>query len=60
MKTRKRTTKRRINIINIISVIIALYIIGSFVEVNTHNRLDDNPLENPYNAFSLLSQAMSE
>lgn len=55
-----RATKRKISIVNIISVIIALYIIGSFCEVNVHNRLDDDPLENPYNAFSLLSQAMSE
>lgn len=60
MRTRKRTTKRRINVINIISVIIALYILGSFCEVNIHNKLDADPLENPYNAFSLLSQAMSE
>lgn len=60
MRTRKRTTKWKINIVNIISAIIALYIIGSFVEVNTHNRVGDDPLENPYNAFSLLSQAMSE
>lgn len=60
MRTRKRTTKRRISIVNIISAIIALYIIGSFTEVNIHNKLDADPLENPYNAFSLLSQAMSE
>ena len=60
MRTRKRTTKRKISIVNIISVIIALYILGSFCEVNIHNKLDADPLENPYNAFSLLSQAMSE
>lgn len=63
MRTRanvKCTTKRKINIINLLSAIIALYILGSFFEVNIHNKLDADPLENPYNAFSLLSQAMSE
>lgn len=60
MRTRKRTTKWKINIVNIISAIIALYILGSFCEVNIHNKLDANPLENPYNVFSLLSQAMSK
>lgn len=60
MRTRKQTTKRKISIINIISAIIALYILASFAEVNIHNRLNAEPLENPYNAFSLLSQAMSE
>lgn len=59
-RAKARATKRKISIANIISVIIALYILGSFCEVNIHNRLDADPLENPYNAFSLLSQAMSE
>ena len=53
-----RITKRKINIVNIISVIIALYIIGSFAEVNMHNRLDADPLENPYNAFALILEAL--
>ena len=60
MRTRKQTTKRRISIVNIISAIIALYILGSFCEVNIHDRIGADPLENPYNAFSLLSQAMSK
>ena len=63
MRTRanvKRTTKRKISIINLLSAIIALYILGSFFEVNIHNQIGADPLENPYNAFSLLSQAMSE
>lgn len=55
-----RATKQKISIVNIISVIIALYIIGSFAEVNIHNQIGAEPLNNPYNAFSLLSQAMSE
>lgn len=55
-----RATKQKISIVNIISVIIALYIIGSFAEVNIHNQISAEPLNNPYNAFSLLSQAMSE
>lgn len=58
MKAKARITKRKINIINLLSTIILLYILGSFFEVNIHNRLDADPLENPYNAFSLLSQAM--
>lgn len=58
MKTKARTTKRKISIINLLSTIILLYILGSFFEVNIHNKLDADPLENPYNAFSLLSQAM--
>ena len=58
MKTKARTTKRKINIINLLSTIILLYILRSFFEVNIHNKLDADPLENPYNAFSLLSQAM--
>nr|DAH62431.1 MAG TPA: hypothetical protein [Caudoviricetes sp.] len=60
MKAKARTTKRKINIINLVSTVILLYILGSFFEVNIHNKLDADPLENPYNAFSLLSQAMSE
>ena len=55
-----RATKRKISIVNIISVIIALYILESFLEVNIHNQIGAEPLNNPYNAFSLLSQAMSE
>ena len=58
MKTKARITKRKISIINLLSTIILLYILGSFFEVNIHNKLDADPLENPYNAFSLLSQAM--
>lgn len=58
MRTKVRTTKRNINIINLVSTVILLYILGSFFEVNIHNRLDADPLENPYNVFSLLSQAM--
>ena len=58
MKTKARTTKRKINIINLVSTVILLYILGSFFEVNIHNKLDADPLENPYNMFSLLSQAM--
>lgn len=58
MKTKARTTKRKISVINLLSAVILLYILGSFFEVNIHNRLDADPLENPYNAFSLLSQAM--
>ena len=53
-----RTRKRKINIVNIISAIIALYILGSFCEVNMHNRLDSDPLENPYNVFSLLVEML--
>ena len=60
MRTRKQTTKRKISVINFFCAIIALYIIGSFFEVNVHNQIGADPLENPYNAFSLLSQAMSE
>lgn len=60
MKTKARqTAKRKIDITYIISAIIALYITGSFVEVNVHNRLDSEPLKNPYNVFILMSQAMS-
>nr|DAT91206.1 MAG TPA: hypothetical protein [Caudoviricetes sp.] len=55
-----RATKRKISTVNIISVIIALYILESFLEVNIHNQIGAEPLNNPYNAFSLLSQAMSE
>lgn len=58
MKTKARTTKRKISIINLLSTIILLYILGSFFEVNMHNKLDADPLENPYNAFSLFSQAL--
>lgn len=58
MRTKVRTPKRNINIINLVSTVILLYILGSFFEVNIHNRLDADPLENPYNVFSLLSQAM--
>lgn len=58
MRTKVRTTKRNINIINLVSTVILLYILGSFFEVNIHNKLDADPLENPYNVFSLLSQAM--
>lgn len=57
-KMRTKATKRNINIINLVSTVILLYILGSFFEVNIHNRLDADPLENPYNVFSLLSQAM--
>lgn len=61
MRTKARqTAKRKIDITYIIGTIIALYITGSFIEVNVHNRLDSEPLENPYNAFMLLSQAMNE
>lgn len=59
-RAKARATKQKISIVNIISVIIALYIIGSFAEVNKHNQISAEPLNNPYNAFSLLSQAMSE
>ncbi len=59
-RAKARATKQKISIVNIISVIIALYIIGSFAEVNIHNQISAEPLNNPYNAFSLLSQAMSE
>lgn len=55
---RAKATKRNINIINLVSTVILLYILGSFFEVNIHNRIDTDPLENPYNVFSLLSQAM--
>lgn len=59
-RAKARATKQKISIVNIISVIIALYIIGSFAEVNIHNQISAELLNNPYNAFSLLSQAMSE
>lgn len=59
-RAKARATKQKISIVNIISVIIALYIIGSFAEVNIHNQISAEPLNNPYNAHSLLSQAMSE
>lgn len=60
MITRKQTTKQKINIITLLSTIIVLYITGSFLEVNIHNQIGAEPLNNPYNAFNLLSQAMSE
>lgn len=60
MRIRKQTTKRKISIINILSAIITLYILGSFCEVNVHNQIGADPLENPYNAFSLLVEAMNK
>lgn len=58
MRTRKQTTKRKINIMNILSAIITLYILGSFCEVNVHNQIGADPLENPYNAFALILEAL--
>lgn len=55
-----RTTKRKISIADIIGAVIALYILGSFCEVNTHNGIDDEPLKNPYNAFYILSEALNK
>ena len=59
-KARQTTKRKNISITYLISVIMTLYIMGSFIEVNTHNRLDSEPLENPYNAFVLLSQALNK
>ena len=53
-----RTRKQKISIINIISAIIALYILGSFCEVNVHNQIGADPLENPYNAFALILEML--
>ena len=58
MRARKQITKRKINVINLLSAIIALYILGSFCEVNMHNQIGADPLENPYNAFSLLVEML--
>ena len=60
LKRLKRLLNRLTAVCVIANTIILLWIIGSIIEVNAHNGIDDQQTENPYNAVILFADALNK
>lgn len=43
------------NILTFISIALIIYLLICFVQVNAHNGIDDEPTENTYNIFYIIT-----
>lgn len=43
------------NILTLISITLMIYLLICFVQVNAHNGIDDEPTENTYNIFYIIT-----